>query len=103
MSNEHEKSVLEQIRAEIEQISPTMPLYGYDAIIGTRYKLGADVKAEILNIIDRYIKELKMTEKELKSEIYEYMKEHSISELFEIVQICVESIESESDNNEVQQ
>ena len=38
-------------------------------------------------------------DKELKSEIYEYMKEHSISELLEIVNVCVQAIESEQDDN----
>lgn len=42
-----------------------------------------------------------MTDKELKSEIYEYMKEHSISELLEIVNVCVQAIESEQDDNKM--
>ncbi len=40
-----------------------------------------------------------MDEKELKSEIYEYMKENGISALLEIVNVCVQAIESEQDDN----
>lgn len=50
-------SVIEQIKADIENISETEPITDGITIYGVQYRTGASVKNEILELIDRHIKE----------------------------------------------
>ena len=50
-------SVIEQIKADIENISETESITDGITVYGVQYRTGASVKNEILELIDRHIKE----------------------------------------------